>query len=52
MQDGALRERKVKNCQTRKKALNYKDLPSLCCTASSQDRLFEKRDREGAGMGP
>ncbi len=26
MQDGALRERKVKNYQTRKKALNYKDL--------------------------
>ncbi len=48
MQDGALRERKV----TRKKALNYKDLPSLRCMASGQDRLFEKRDREGAGMGP
>ena len=48
MQDGALRERKV----TRKKALNYNDLLSLCCMASSHDWLFEKRDREGAGMGP
>ena len=48
----ALRERKVKNCQTSKNALNYKDLPSLRCMASGQDQLFEKRDREGAGMGP
>jgi len=52
MQDGAHRYRKVKNCQTRKKALNYKDLLSLCRMASGHDWLFEKRDCEGAGMGP